>query len=196
MRSGTVALVRAFTARRCVARVLAGASWSPRAVLSVRAACGVQLRESMSTILDVPFRSGAFAIIRNAEGAVLLGHRRDLDLWDSSGRKGGGEAPWDAAVRETAEEVGLDVVVESMVDLAWKPEEQELVFTFECRVTGGSPSLSDEADAVAYFRLGDLPGSMSPAKRERILNVASAGGVVLSTRVGPSVRDLIARGEL
>ena len=59
------------------------------------------------------FSIGAFAIVFDERGRVLLRHRQDFDLWNLPG--GGvesGELPTEAVIRETKEETGLDVVVE------------------------------------------------------------------------------------
>lgn len=146
----------------------------------------------------MPFNAGAFAIVQNPAGDVLLCHRRDMDVWDlPGGRVERGETPWDAAVRETREEVGLTVVVDRLVDITWKPGPEELVFTFQCHATDGTPALSDEADEVGYFAPGRLPAKLTPAKRDRVLAfVADPDRVVLHTRTDPSVRELIARGEV
>jgi 8-oxo-dGTP pyrophosphatase MutT (NUDIX family) len=51
----------------------------------------------------------ASAIVTGERGVVLLLHRR-LGIWvQPGGHIDAGEAPWDAAVRETAEETGLPV---------------------------------------------------------------------------------------
>ncbi len=55
----------------------------------------------------------AFATILDEQGRMLLVHRRDLDIWERPG--GGvdeGETPWEAVIRETREETGLQVVAE------------------------------------------------------------------------------------
>ena len=76
--------------------------------------------------------SGAFAIILDDERRVLLCHRRDIDAWNlPGGRVEEGEAPWDAAIRETREEVGLEVEVARLTGLYWRPERTEVVFAFE-----------------------------------------------------------------
>src|SRR6267378_7972806 len=55
---------------------------------------------------------GAFAVIFDAEANVLLCHRTDRDAWNLPGGKvEAGEAPWEAAVREVHEEIGLHVRV-------------------------------------------------------------------------------------
>jgi predicted NUDIX family NTP pyrophosphohydrolase len=49
----------------------------------------------------------AFATVLNDRGEVLVCHRRDLNLWKLPG--GGvedGETPWEAVIREIAEEPG------------------------------------------------------------------------------------------
>jgi len=45
-------------------------------------------------------RLGAFALIFNSDGDVLVGHRGDLDAWNlPSGQVEQGESPWEAAIR-------------------------------------------------------------------------------------------------
>ena len=121
-----------------------------------------------------------------------------MDLWDLPGVKvEAGEAPWEAAIRETREEVGVSVEVQRLTDVTCKPKDNELVFTFECKLVGGTPELGDEADAIAYFDPDDLPANLSPAKRERIPGfVAQPHRTRMRTRTAPSVRELFRRGEL
>ena len=68
------------------------------------------------------WRLGAFCIISDQSGHVLLSHRRDLDLGNLPG---GGveqdETPWDAAIREVHEETGLTVTIERLVGIYSKP---------------------------------------------------------------------------
>jgi hypothetical protein len=68
------------------------------------------------------FTLGAFAVIRDDQGRVLLCHRRDMDAWNLPG--GGvcnGELPTEAVVRETREETGLEIVVEQLTGIYGKP---------------------------------------------------------------------------
>ncbi|TMC03400.1 MAG: NUDIX domain-containing protein [Chloroflexi bacterium] len=112
-------------------------------------------------------KAGAFAVIFDDHDRVLLCHRRDIDAWNLPG--GGveqGETPWDATVREVREEVGVDAEVVRLTGLYWKPGSDELVFNFECRVTGGSPTTSDEADQVGYFEFEALPPNTAPKQVE------------------------------
>lgn len=142
------------------------------------------------------FPLGAFAVITNADGEVLLCHRTDYDLWNMPG--GGvedGESPWEAVVRETREEVRLEVVVERLAGAYWKPDASELVLTFLCRVVGGEPGTSDEADEVGYFRPAELPENMSPRHAQRIRDaLEGAERAVLRIQGGPGARELIERG--
>ncbi len=138
-------------------------------------------------------RAGAFAVILDEQDRVLLCHRRDIDAWNlPGGRVEDGETPWGAAVREIREEVGIDAEVVRLTGLYWKPGSDELVFNFECRVAGGSPTTSDEADAVGYFALGALPPNTVPKQVERIADALSRAPVpFLKEQSGPSIRDLI-----
>ena len=138
-------------------------------------------------------RAGAFAVIFDEQDRVLLCHRRDMDAWNLPG---GGvedhETPWDAAVREVREEVGLDVEVTRLTGLYWKPATDELVFNFECRITAGSPTTSDEADAIEYFPTTALPANTAPKQVERIADALTrATAPFLRSQSGPSVRDVI-----
>ena len=139
-------------------------------------------------------RAGAFAVIFDERDRVLLCHRRDIDAWNLPG--GGvedGETPWDAAVREVREEVGLDVEIVRLTGLYWKSATDELVFNFECRVVGGTPGTSDEADAVGYFPIAGLPSNTAPKQVERIADALTRSPApYLRTQTGPSTRDAIA----
>lgn len=140
--------------------------------------------------------AGAFAVIFDEDDRVLLCHRRDIDAWNlPGGRVEDGETPWDAAVREVREEVGLDVEVARLTGLYWKPGTSELVFNFECRITSRSPATpttSDEADEVGFFAFGDMPANTAPKQVERIADALSRAPVAfLKRQSGPSIRDLI-----
>lgn len=80
---------------------------------------------------------GAFGIIKEGN-RVLLCHRRDIDLWNLPG--GGvekSESPWNTVVREVQEETGLIVRISKVIGLYFKPEQDEIVFSFECEKLAG-----------------------------------------------------------
>jgi hypothetical protein len=66
----------------------------------------------------------------------------------------------------------------------------------ECRVIGGTPTTSDEADAVGYFACGSLPPNTAPKQVERIADALSrAAAPFLKSQPGPSIRDVIQARE-
>jgi len=112
---------------------------------------------------------GAFAVIRDAQGKVLLCHRTDRDEWDlPGGRTESSEPPWDTVAREVEEEVGLRVKPEVLVGVYWVPSRSDLVFTFVCTVVSGELRISDEADQIDWFPPSELPSNMSRRHIERI----------------------------
>jgi 8-oxo-dGTP diphosphatase len=140
---------------------------------------------------------GAFATILNAQGAVLLSHRRDLDLWNPPG--GGiepGESPWAAVVRETYEETGLHVAVASLASVTWKTRYDCVVFQFHCRVTGGALRLTDEADEHRYFSTSELPANLSRSfERRLLLWSGDRTQTHLLSDDGPSTRERLEAAE-
>ena len=121
------------------------------------------------------FTVGSFAIIFDNDGKVLLSHRRDMDAWNLPG--GGlepGELPDECVVREVREETGLDVVVERLVGVYGKPGRNELVFAFQCRITGGVLQSTDESDASAYFNVEQMPPNTLLRHAERIWDALQA----------------------
>jgi len=100
---------------------------------------------------------------------VLLCRRRDVDLWNLPGGKAeSGETPWEAAVREAKEELGVTISVRKLMGIFCKPNQDDLVFQFVADVISGTPTLSDEVREYAYFSEENLPENTAPRQKERI----------------------------
>ena len=140
--------------------------------------------------MTAPYTIGAFAIILDDAGRVLLCHRRDMDLWNPPG--GGvesGELPTEAVIREVKEETGLDVTVRRLVGVYSKPDKDDLVFAFVCDVVGGELTVTDESDANRYFALDELPINTMPRQVTRIRDAASnARGPLFKRQTEPASR--------
>ncbi len=144
------------------------------------------------------FTIGVFGIITDNEGRVLLCHRRDYDLWNLPG--GGVEAdesPWDALVREIKEETGLEAEPVRLTGVYSKPDKNEIVLSFACQITGGEITLTDEADKIEYFEVGQIPKNTSPKQVERTNEYFSDKSKThFRVQTGPSSIDLIKEGKM
>jgi ADP-ribose pyrophosphatase YjhB (NUDIX family) len=109
---------------------------------------------------------------------LLVRHAGHDDGW---GVLGGaievGESPAEAAVRETREEIGVDVRLVRLLDVLGGPDYQVsypngdrtayVTALYEAAIIDGSPAVSDgELSEVSWFTPGQLPGlKLSPFSR-------------------------------
>ncbi|MBI3689062.1 MAG: NUDIX hydrolase [Actinobacteria bacterium] len=135
---------------------------------------------------------GVNAVIVDDTGQVLLALRDRPAIWNLPG--GGvepGEAPWAAAIRETAEEVGVQVDVARLTGVYHRPPHGEPVLVFRCRLRSGTPTTGPEARRVGWFSPNALPAPINPYQPERIADALRPGpAAVLASQPGPSVREL------
>jgi 8-oxo-dGTP diphosphatase len=117
-------------------------------------------------------RPGIAAAIIVHEGRVLMVRRRVAEgrlSWQfPAGEVEPGESPQAAAVRETREETGLDVVAVAALGERLHPQTGRLMSYTACRVTGGSAHVADtdelaelawcgRAELAAYVPYGLFP---------------------------------------
>jgi 8-oxo-dGTP pyrophosphatase MutT (NUDIX family) len=137
-------------------------------------------------------RLGVNAVITDSAGRVLLGLRHRPPIWNLPG--GGveeGEAPWDAAVREVREEMGVEVAVRRLTGVYHRPPDGDPVLVFACDLVAGTPTTSAEALEVGWFPPDALPGPINPYQPQRIADAVRPGpAAVLASQPGPSVREL------
>lgn len=135
---------------------------------------------------------GVSAVIRDTEGRVLLALRPRPAIWNlPGGSVQPGETPWDAAVRETLEEVGLDVEVERLTGVYDRSPDGDPVLVFACRVLAGEPVTTPEAVRVGWFAPDDLPTEINPYQPQRIADAVNTGpAAVLRHQPGLAVRTL------
>jgi 8-oxo-dGTP diphosphatase len=83
----------------------------------------------------------------------------------------GGEDPRDAAVRECREEMGLQVEIEGLVELAYGKahiDGADIVIVYRARLAGGTAGPHDDVDALGFFAPDELP-ELAFASTEAIL---------------------------
>lgn len=111
----------------------------------------------------------AFAIIVNEKTQVLLCHRNDYDLRNLPGGKVEvWESPREAVIREVKEETWLDAEISEFMWLYYKPEKDDLVFQFVCKIVWWEMTLNEEAREIKYFDKDNLPENTSWKQVERI----------------------------
>lgn len=108
------------------------------------------------------------ALVFNDRGEVLLAKRSDNGLWCiPGGHVDLGETLAQACLRELREETGLQGEVERLVGIysdtkgslhiAQGPEWHTIRVSFQCRITGGTLTSSEETSEVKYFDPDHLP---------------------------------------
>lgn len=72
-----------------------------------------------------------------------------------------GEDPREAAVREVAEETGLEVTITRLIDVLGPDSRQEgpasIIILFEADATGGQPEAMDDVDRATFFAPDEIP---------------------------------------
>jgi 8-oxo-dGTP pyrophosphatase MutT (NUDIX family) len=120
----------------------------------------------------------AFVVIRSAAGRLLLVRRCDSGNWElPGGQVDVGETAVQAAVRETAEEAALQIVVTGLVGVFTDPGHvirsrtgqvrQQFAVVFHARAIGGVPHGDQhETSEAAWVAVADLPRlPVEPATR-------------------------------
>jgi 8-oxo-dGTP pyrophosphatase MutT (NUDIX family) len=110
----------------------------------------------------------ANVVVTNEDGAILLIRRSDNGNWAlPGGAMDLGESLPETAVRETAEETGIDVEITGLVGIYTDPRHvilytsngevrQEFSVVFTARPTGGSPTTSGESTEVRWIPAADI----------------------------------------
>ena len=120
-------------------------------------------------------------VVTNDRGQILFIRRSDNDNWAlPGGAIDLGESMTQAAVRETAEETGINCEVTGLVGIYTDPKHvifytsndearQEFSILLTAREAGGTPTPSSESTEVAWVHpaeAGDL--TMDPSMRKRL----------------------------
>jgi 8-oxo-dGTP diphosphatase len=115
-----------------------------------------------------PFKISVLVFLRDAPGRLLLIKRRkapNLGCWSPIGGKlemARGESPFECAIRETAEEVGLAVTEKDLHLFGYISEKNYeggghwLMFLFDCKkILPDLPPTGDEGE-FAFFPRGEI----------------------------------------
>lgn len=139
------------------------------------------------------FTIGVFGIIRDEDDRVLLVLRNDYDLWNlPGGALERGEAPWQGVVREVKEETGYDVEVARLAGVYSKPDKDEVVFSFECKIISGEATLNEEAKEIKYFSFNEIPKNTSQKQVKRIKDLLeNRDELIMKIQTGKSSIELI-----
>ena len=125
--------------------------------------------------------AGVVALIKDAQGRVLLQLRADDGRWGlPAGAIDPGEAPAQALAREVWEETGLQVVPERIIGVFGGPEllrrtypngdqAEYTAIVFTCRVVGGELVCRDgESADLRWFEPAAMPPLVTPYPLEML----------------------------
>ena len=137
------------------------------------------------------FRIACSAIIERG-GEYLMARRRDIGWWNLPG--GGleaGETVDRGLAREVREEIGVEIRIVRLVGVYSKPQKQEVVLTFLCKLADDTPpTTSDEISEIGWFTPDTLPEQTLPKHRQRVLDaVLGQPEAILRAQTTPTEDD-------
>ena len=146
-------------------------------------------RQGRSPYVPPPsWDASAFTIIQNEVGEVLWVKRTDQNVWNlPGGRAENGEPPWETAVRETKEETGLIVKLNTLTGVyIYASDPPHIVFVFKATVLSGTLTPSPESVAFQYLQSGDEPPNSVAQHIERVQDALSDNeGTIFKQQPGP-----------
>jgi ADP-ribose pyrophosphatase YjhB (NUDIX family) len=114
-------------------------------------------------------RTGVTAVVFNKESEILLQKRVDNGDWAlPGGAIDIGESAEEAVIREVREETGYAVFVVRLIGIYSDPEYTTITYPdgntakyvsilFECKISGGTATTSEESSEVGWFNPNHLP---------------------------------------
>ena len=121
-------------------------------------------------------KSAVGAVVGDPEGRLLLVQRRDSGYWlYPTGWADVGYSPSEVALKEVAEETGVDVTVERMTGAYKNLPRGVVALVFRCRPTGGEATATDEAKRVRWLTPSEVEQHMDPAYAVRVLDALTDG---------------------
>ena len=128
------------------------------------------------------------AAIVNEAGQLLAVRRRDNGHWEPPG----GILELDETiqaglVREVLEETGLQVEPEALSGVYKNMRRGIIALVFRCRIVGGEPGMTSEADEVAWLTPTQVRELMDEAYATRLLDALDAEAVAIRAHDGLSL---------
>jgi 8-oxo-dGTP diphosphatase len=116
----------------------------------------------------------AAVLVKRDEHILLIrrAHEPFRGLWTlPAGFVNAGEDPAEAAIRECAEETGLDIEITGILAIhsgREHPRGSDFVIFFAGQLKGGALHADDDADAAEWFERGQLPELAFPSTKSII----------------------------
>jgi 8-oxo-dGTP diphosphatase len=141
----------------------------------------------------------AVGVVVELDGRIVLGkrnHEPKLGCWSfPSGFVDSGEVLEEAALREVAEETGLNVRLERLLGVYSRSGERVVFVAYAGEVVGGSLSPGEECMEVASFAPDRLPELAFPNDEAILEAWASGRGLSLIARVAEADEQPIEKHE-
>ena len=128
------------------------------------------------------FLSAVYLIVRNNEGKILLQRRQGTNLWAGflglpAGHIDSGEDAYDALIRETKEELGINILCDDIVDTFVVCRRNKSISSyydvyFEVSKYDGTIQVreSDKCSELVWADINNLPNDMIDFEKIAIIN--------------------------